>query len=70
VFFSIIIVFSIIIDFSIFFNIIETDIDVFSIILLKKIYNEAVSIRIETTSGLKKFNPWTLRGYTHTHTYI
>jgi hypothetical protein len=33
----------------------------FSIILLKKINNEAVSIRIETTSGLKKFNPWTLR---------
>jgi len=29
--------------------------------IIEKINNEAVSIPIETTSGLKKFNPWTLR---------
>ena len=43
----------------IFFNMIETNI--FFINIIEKINNEAVSIPIETTSGLKKFNPWTLR---------
>ena len=35
--------------------------DLFSIIILKKINIELLSIRIENTSRLKIFNPWTLR---------
>ena len=64
-FFSIIIdFFSIIIDFFsiFFFNLIETNIELFFNNIIDFFFNnEAVSIRIETGPGLKKFNPRTLR---------